>query len=62
MGVNTNDVDMEKFDLLKDMEVARANLNEKLVNVEENNKENLSNLPLEEMKYIEWNSNSSEKE
>jgi hypothetical protein len=53
---------MEKFDLLKDMEVARANLNEKLVNVEENNKENLSNLPLEEMKYIEWNSNSSEKE
>jgi hypothetical protein len=63
MGVNINETEMDKIDLLKDLELARANLSEKL-NDEgaEQYNDPLNHLPLEEMKYIEWKSHSSDEE
>jgi hypothetical protein len=63
MGVNINETEMDKIDLLKDLELARANLSEKL-NDEgaEQYNDPLNHLPLEEMKYIEWKSDSSDEE
>jgi hypothetical protein len=63
MGVNTDNVVLEKFDILRELEHARNNLVEKLNHVEgAQTLENLDNLPLEEMKFIEWKSDSSEEE
>jgi hypothetical protein len=63
MGVNTDNVDLEKFDILRELEHARNNLVEKLNHVEGSQTlESLENLPLEEMKFIEWKSDSSEEE
>jgi hypothetical protein len=63
MGVTIDETEMDKIDLLRDLELARANLNEK-PNIEgdEQCHETLNHLPLEEMKYIEWKSDSSEEE
>lgn len=48
MGIETNSVEMEKFDLIKDLELARANLENRMDRMEENqDKENLMALPLE---------------
>jgi hypothetical protein len=61
MGVNVGEADLENFDILKDLEMARANLNERLIsNEDKGREENEESLPLEEMKYLEWKSNSSE--
>jgi hypothetical protein len=63
MGVKVDDNELEKFDVLKDLEMARANLNEKINNQAENqNKDTDSCPPLEEMRFIEWKSDSSEEE
>lgn len=35
MGVNVGEDDLEKFDILKDLETTRANLNERLINEED---------------------------
>jgi hypothetical protein len=49
--------------MLRDLEKARANLCERSSqNENEHDKENVDNLPLEEMKYIEWKSDSSDEE
>jgi hypothetical protein len=63
MGVNTNNVELEKIDILRESEHARNNLVGKLNHVEgTQNLKGLNNLPLEEMKFIEWRSDSSEEE
>jgi hypothetical protein len=63
MGVETNKLDLEKIDILKDLEKERANLRDRRDNIEENQeKENNMLLPLEEMKYIEWRFDSSDEE
>jgi hypothetical protein len=60
MGVNVGEVDLEKFDILKDLEKARANLKERINSKDKEDKEkNEENLPLEEMKYLEWKSEDS---
>jgi hypothetical protein len=38
MGVNVGEADLEKFDILKDLERARANLNERLISSEDKEK------------------------
>jgi hypothetical protein len=63
MGVTIDEAEMEKIDLLRDLELARANLNEKPnTKGDEECHETLNHLPLEEMKYIECKSDSSEEE
>jgi hypothetical protein len=63
MGVNTVNVVLEKFDILRELEHARNNLVEKINHAEgAQTLENFDNLPLEEMKFIEWKSDSSEEE
>jgi hypothetical protein len=60
MGVNVGEADLEKIDILKDLEMARANLNERLIsNEDKGREENEESLPLEEMKYLEWKSEDS---
>jgi hypothetical protein len=63
MGVKVGEADLEKFDILKDLEKARANLKEK-VNSKDNEDmgKTEENLPLEEMKYLEWKSEDSGEE
>jgi hypothetical protein len=63
MGIDITNLDLEKFDVLKDLEKARACLKDKAetLNVSEVN-ENNHPLPVEEMKYIEWKSDSSDEE
>jgi hypothetical protein len=63
MGVNTANIELEQIDVLKDIELARDNLqerNEKL----KNEKEPITHdtLPFEEVKMIEWHSDTSEDE
>jgi hypothetical protein len=63
MGVKINDEELQKFDLLKDLEVARANLNEQTNKLEVTPiLEDDNNLPLEEIKFIEWQSDSFDEE
>jgi hypothetical protein len=63
MGVNVGEVDLEKIDILKDLEKARANLKERINSKDKEDKEkNEENLPLEEMKYLEWKSEDSGEE
>jgi hypothetical protein len=63
MGVETSRIDMEKIELIKDLETARANLENRMENIHESSeKENMMPLPLEEMKYIEWKSDPSDEE
>jgi hypothetical protein len=61
MGGNSKSINLENFDILKDLEMARNNMKERLENL---NKEAVEaeteNLPLEEMRYIEWRSYSSD--
>jgi hypothetical protein len=57
----TENINLEYFDLLEDMEVARHNLKERAKSLTEaSNVGTTENLPSEEMKYIEWKSESSE--
>jgi hypothetical protein len=61
MGVKVDNNELEKFNILRDLEMARANLNEKINNkTESQDKETDPCLPLEEMRFIDWKSNSSE--
>jgi hypothetical protein len=63
MGVETSRIDMEKIELIKDLEAARANMENRMEDTHESAKiENIVPLPLEEMKYIEWKSDSSDEE
>jgi hypothetical protein len=63
MGVKIGEGDLQKFDILKELEVVRDNLNRKLSNIEDKEKEDSEEmLPLEEMKYLDWKSNSSKEE
>jgi hypothetical protein len=63
MGVETSRIDMEKIELIKDLEVARANMENRMEDNHESAEiENIVPLPLEEMKYIEWKSDSSDEE
>jgi hypothetical protein len=63
MGIDITNLDLEKFDVLKDLEKARACLKDKVENLNESeNNENNNSLPVEEMKYIEWKSDSSDEE
>lgn len=63
MGVDFNCIELDHFDILTDLELARMCLQDKnkvdskLVDVLENN-----DLPLEEVKFIEWKSDSSDHE
>jgi hypothetical protein len=61
MGGNSNTVNLEHFDILKDLEMARNNMKERLENLnKEADEAHAENFPLEEMKYIEWRSYSSD--
>jgi hypothetical protein len=63
MGIDTTNLDLEKFDVLKDLEKARACMKDKVENLNESeDNENNNSLPIEEMKYIEWKSDSSDEE
>jgi hypothetical protein len=63
MGIDTTNLDLEKFDVLKDLEKARACMKDKIENLDDSeDNENNNPLPVEEMKYIEWKSDSSDKE
>jgi hypothetical protein len=63
MGVETSRIDMEKIELIKDLETARANMENRMEDTNESSEiENMIPLPLEEMKYIEWKSDSSDEE
>jgi hypothetical protein len=63
MGVRIEDNIPEKCDMLRELEKARANLCEKdTQKKKDQDKENSENLPLEEMKFIEWKSDSSDDE
>jgi hypothetical protein len=63
MGVETSRIDMEKIELIKDLENARANMENIMEDTHESSEiENMIPLPLEEMKYIEWKSDSSDEE
>jgi hypothetical protein len=63
MGVKINDEELQKFDLLKDLEVARANLNEQTNKLDVTPiLEGDNNLPLEEIKFFEWRSDTSDEE
>jgi hypothetical protein len=63
MGIDTTNLDLENFDVLKDLEKARACLKDRVENLgDSDDKENNNSLPIEEVKYIEWKSDSSDKE
>jgi hypothetical protein len=63
MGVRIEDNIPEKCDMLRELDKARANLCEKdTQKKKDQDKENSENLPLEEMKFIEWKSDSSDDE
>jgi hypothetical protein len=63
MGVETSRIDMEKTELIKDLETARANMENGMEETQENtDMENMMPLPLVEMKYKEWKSDSSDEE
>jgi hypothetical protein len=63
MGVETSGIDMEKIELIKYLETARANMENRMEDIQENpDMENMMPLPLVEMKYIEWKSDSSDEE
>jgi hypothetical protein len=63
MGVRIENNIPEKCDILRELEKARANLCEKEIQKgNDQDKENSENLPLEEMKFIEWKSDSSDEE
>jgi hypothetical protein len=63
MGVKINDEELQKFDSLKDPEVARANLNEQTNKLDVTPiLEDDNNVPLEEIKFIEWQSDTSDEE
>jgi hypothetical protein len=61
MGGNSKSVILENFDIIKDLEMARNNMKERLENLNKEDAE-IENeiLPLEEMRYIEWRSDSSD--
>jgi hypothetical protein len=61
MGGSTKTSNLENFYLLKELEIARHNLNERAQNLDGRpDKVSVENLPLEEMKYIEWKSDTSD--
>jgi hypothetical protein len=63
MGVRIENDIPEKCDLLRELEKARANLCEKDTKKGNEQEEKVSdNLPLEEMRFIEWNSDSSDED
>lgn len=63
MGVDVSNVDMEQFDVLKDLEKARAKLIERNKdNPHKNENVEIEAPPLEEAKFIEWNSDSLDSE
>jgi hypothetical protein len=60
MGGSTKTSNLEKFDLLKDLEIANHNLKERARSLErEPDKVIVEDLPLEEMKFIDWKSDTS---
>ena len=64
MGINSKKIDLEFFDIMKDLELARANLIER-AKEDKQDKTNASSdtdLPFEEIKFITWNSDSSDEE
>lgn len=62
-GVDINNIEMEQFDLLRDLEKARANLKERNNDLAIGEKEIGSEvLPLEATKLVEWKSDSSDNE
>jgi len=61
-GIDTNNLDFAKIDLMKDLERARTSLATKLDNSQMEYINNDTSLPLEEMKYIEWHSDGSDEE
>jgi hypothetical protein len=64
MGINSKKIDLEFFDIMKDLELARANLIER-AKEDKQDKTNASSdtdLPSEEIKFITWNSDSSDEE
>jgi endonuclease/exonuclease/phosphatase family metal-dependent hydrolase len=61
MGGSTKTSNLENFDLLKELEIARHNLKERARSLErEPDKVSVEDLPLEEMKFIEWKSDTSD--
>jgi hypothetical protein len=54
MGGNSNNVNLEHFDHLKDLELARNDLKEKAESLNRGKEEvDKENIPLEELKFIE---------
>jgi hypothetical protein len=64
MGVNVGVDDLEKFDILKDLESARSNLMDRNSSEEMvvGGHENDENISLGEMKYLEWKSDVSDEQ
>ena len=64
MGINTKKMDLEYFDIMKDLELARANLAERSKEElpADSNASADNDLPFEEVKYITWKSDSSDEE
>jgi hypothetical protein len=61
MGGNSTTINLEHIDLLKDLEMARNNIKERVENLDRETEEaNIDDPPLEEMKYIAWRSDSSD--
>jgi hypothetical protein len=61
MAGSTKTSNLENFDLLKELEIARHNLKERGQNLDGRpDKVLVEDLPLEEMKYIEWKSDTSD--
>jgi hypothetical protein len=61
MGGSTKTSNLENFDLLKELEIARHNLKERARSLErEPDKVSVEDLPLEEMKFTEWKSDTSD--
>ncbi|PVH47856.1 hypothetical protein PAHAL_4G168500 [Panicum hallii] len=63
MGVNTDNLSLETFDILRELENARSNLFKRNTELStEPTDEPQINLPSEEIKYIDWKSDSLNKE
>jgi hypothetical protein len=61
IGGNSTSVNMEHIDLLKELEMARNNVRERTEELNRDNDEvNVAETSLEEMRFIEWKSDSSD--
>jgi len=63
MGVNTNNLDLEHFDIMRDLEKARSNLTDRSEDLAKGKQiVEKEPLPFEELKLITWHSDESDEE